>query len=388
MLKSFKYRIYPNAFQIISLEKTFGCKRFIWNSLLANNIEQMRLYKEGLITEKPKVSQYSLVNEIMSLKVIHPWLYEVSAVALQQAAIDLSQSFSYFFKLKGFPQFKNKRNRLSFRLVGFGFNIKSNKLQIGKCDSLIKVKWHKELPSEPSSVTIIKEPDGKYYASFVCECDPILTNGQKQIGIDLGLKDFCSFSTGEKISNPKFLEKAEKKLKKLQRSLSKKVKGSNNKNKARLKVAKQHSKIKNQRNDFLHKLSRQLVNENQVIAIESLNIKGMKRNSNLSKSISSVSWGRFIELLSYKAYESHWCTIIKIDPWFASTQICSHCQYKNTGENKLKLSVRQWNCPQCHTTHDRDTNAAQNILNKGLECFGSLVEGCRGKTIIGDVAVI
>lgn len=388
MKKVFRYRIYPNHEQQVLFSKTFGCKRFIWNSLLASNIEHMKKFNEELVTIKPRVGQNDLVKSIIDIKMQNEWIYEVSATAMQQVAIDLSQAFKHFFRRGGFPQFKSKRDKQSFRLMKDAFDIRDGELKICKSNELIKINFHRELPSAPSSVTIIKEPDGKYYASFVCEYDPILTNGQGSVGIDLGIKDFATLSTGEKIANPKFLEKAEKKLKKLQRRLAKKQKSSNNRNKTRLKVAKQHSKIKHQRNDFLHKLTRKLVNENQVIAIESLNIKGMIKNRHLAKSISSVGWRLFTEMLSHKAYESQWCTILRIDPWFASTQTCSHCSYRNMCEDKLKLSVRQWVCPQCHTTHDRDSNAAQNILNKGLECFDNLIELHRGSTITGNVSVM
>jgi putative transposase len=381
MQKSISFRIYPNEEQKEFLAKSFGCKRFVYNHLLAKNIENIRLHKLGLLSDKPNCSGYYLSSLLVSLKQEFVWLNEISAVVLQQTAIDLGSAFQHFFKGKGFPKFKSKFNIQTIRLNTNSFRIKENKLMIGNCKTPIKVNWHLQLSSPPSSVTITKECNGNYHAAFVCEVDPKLTNGSGMIGIDLGLKDFATFSNGDKIANPKFLQKSEKKLKKLQRSLSKKQKGSSNRNKARLKVAKLHSKIRNQKNDFLHKLSRKLVNENQVIAIESLNIKGMLKNHKLAKAISSVSWNRFIGFLRYKTIESNWCILVEMDRWFASTQTCSFCEYKNSGKDKLKLKQRLWVCPSCNTSHDRDTNAAQNILNEAMRMVNQNIEYFRGKVV-------
>lgn len=381
MQKGYRFRIYPNSKQIELLNKTFGCKRFVYNHLLNKNIEEMKLFKKGLIKNKPVVNIFHLVKQLPSLKSEYSFLEEVSSIALQQVVIDLAKAFKDFFSIKGFPVFKSKRNKQSFRIVGEDFRITINGLLIPKCKTPIKIVLDRKLPSVPTSVTISKTTDGNYYASFVCESIPKITNGQGMIGIDLGLKDFCSFNDGSKIVNPKHLQKSEKKLKQLQRKLSKKQNGSSNRNKARLILAKQHQKIVNQRNDFLHKLSRQLVNDNQVIAIESLNIKGMLRNHSLAKAISSVSWSRFIDLLKYKVSESQWCTLIQMDHWFASTQICSCCSYRNKGNERLKLSQRYWICPSCDTTHDRDTNAAQNILDEALKCIGNNIEAFRGMIV-------
>lgn len=381
MQKSIRFRIYPSQEQKQFLIKSFGCKRFVYNYLLANNIENIRLHKSGIITDNIRCSGYYLSSLLVPLKQEFEWLNEVSSVVLQQTTIDLGSAFQHFFKGKGFPKFKSKFNTQTIRLNTNSFRIKENKLIIANCKTLIKVNWHLQLPSPPSSVTIIKESDGTYYASFVCECDPKLTYGSGVIGIDLGLKDFATFNNGDKIANPKLLQKSEKKLKRLQRSLSKKVKGSNNRNKARIKVAKLHSKIRNQKNDFLHKLSRKLVNENQVIAIESLNISGMLKNRKLAKAISSVSWNRFISFLRYKTIESQWCILVEMDRWFASTQTCSFCEYKNSGKDKLKLNQRLWICPSCNTSHDRDANAAQNILNEAMRTVNQNVEYFRGKIV-------
>ena len=388
MKKSFRYRIYPNEEQKDFLQKTFGCRRFIYNYLLNKNIEQMKLFKEGSVENKPTINEFKMNNLLPKIKEEFEWLSEVSSVVLQQSIKDLSSAFHFFFKRNGFPQFKSKFGRQSFRLVDRYFNATENSLYIAKCKTPIKIIFDRELPSKPSSLTVIKETDGKYYVSFVCEYIPQIINGSGMIGIDLGLKDFATFSNGDKIKNSKFLQKSEKKLKKLQKTLSKKQKGSNNRNKARLKVAKLHSKIKNQKNDFLHKLSRKLVNENQVIAIESLNIKGMLKNHKLAKAISSVSWNRFISFLRYKTIESNWCILVEVDRWFSSTQTCSFCEYRNSGKGRLKLNQRLWVCPSCDTSHDRDTNAAQNILNEAMRIINENIEYFRGKIVKMEMETI
>ena len=298
---------------------------------------------------------------------------------LQQTAIDLSKAFIGFFNGKKYPNFKNKFEKQSFRLVGDAFSIRNNKIKISKVPGLLKIKY--KINFNVSSLTLTKDVDGKYHINLTYDAESKTTSGKEYLGIDLGLKYFASFSNGDKIENPNFLKKTEKKLKKLHRNLSKKQKGSNNRNKARIRLAKAYSKINNQKNDFLHKLSRKLVNENQVIAIENLNIKGMLKNHNLAKSISSVSWNRFITFLRYKTIESQHCILVEMDRWFPSTQTCSFCDYKNSGKDKLKLKDRLWVCPSCNTTHDRDTNAAQNILNEAMKLVDKNIEYFKGKIV-------
>ncbi|MCK9234871.1 MAG: transposase [Gammaproteobacteria bacterium] len=372
--KGYKFRLEPNQTQRDLLVRSFGHTRFVWNELLAQSKIQYELHKFNGLVDKPNLNEIELVNKITNLKLFHPWLSEVSNVALQQKVRDLASAYRHCFRnLKqgkiAFPKFKKRNNRNSFRLTKNGFRLKDGELYIAKCDQPLKVRWSRDLPSEPSSCTISQEPDGSYYVSFVCQVDPKLTNGVKQTGIDLGLTDFAILSDGGRIANNRFLVQALNQLKRAQKTLSRRKKGSKNRNKARIKVAKLYQKVTNQRNDFLHKLSRKLVNENQVLVVESLNVGGMIKNRHLARGISDVSWSRFIGYLTYKSKESHHCSLLMMDPFYPSSKLCGSCGVKY--EN-LKLSERQWTCFNCHTTHDRDLNAARNILAKGLETFKNL----------------
>ena len=376
--RGYKFRIYPTPDQIINLEKTFGCVRLIYNTLLDQSIKEYEQYKlikelnkESLI-KRPDVSGFTLAKQITILKQNpdYAFLAEVSSCALKSKAHDLGKAFSNFFKTKkGFPQFKKKHGLQSFRLNhderASYFKVIENKLYLPLRKDGIKIQLDRSLPSVPSSVTISKSRSGKYFASFLCKVEPRLTNGTGIIGIDLGLKDFIVTSDGIKINNPKFFNKSQQKLKRLQQSLSRKKKGSSNRNKARIKVAKCYEHISNQRNSFLHNLSRQLVNENQVIGIETLTVSNMIRNRKLSKAIQDVSWSTFIRMLVYKAEESSWCKIGYADRFYPSTHICNETRLKL--DRKLKLSEREWQCPYCNQLHDRDINAACNIRDSILE---------------------
>jgi putative transposase len=279
--------------------------------------------------------------------------------------LHLGSAFSTFFKnRKGYPAFKSKHGKQSFSLMSFNLRFKEKELFIPKSKDPLRVKWSRELPNSPSSATINKTPSGKYFISFVCEYIPVKTNGTGQIGLDLGLKDFLVTSDGTKISNPKYLKNKERHLKRVQQALSRKKKGSKNRAKARIKVALVHEKIVNTRNDFLHKLSTNIINENQVIGVEKLKVSNMIKNHSLAKSISDVAWGRFCQMLNYKALASQNCSIVYMDTWYPSSHLCSVDGYLL--EHKLKLSDRLWTCPQCGTVHDRDINAAKNILKVTL----------------------
>ncbi len=353
MLKAYKYRIYPTHEQELYLAKVFGSVRFIYNRMLADKIEH---YKQTETMLKNTPAQY---------KKDFDWLKEVDSLALANAQLNLDKAYKNFFRDKkvGFPRFKSKKTNSH----GFTTNnqngtvaIKDGYLKIPKLKTKIKIKLHRQFMGLIKSCTISKTPTGKYHASVLVETDVIpLPKLDTKIGVDLGLKDFAITSHGEIIPNPKYLRKSEKRLAKWQKDLSRKKKGSHNRYKARLKVAKLHEKIANQRKDFLHKTSTQMINDNQVIVMEDLRVKNMMQNHKLSKAISEVSWSMFREMLTYK---SKWYgRELMIAPKnFASSQLCSYCGYKNA--EVKSLAVRQWSCPACHTEHDRDRNAAMNLL--------------------------
>ncbi len=365
MTTSFKkglvFRIYPNAEQQVLLERTFGCSRKVWNELLALFSVQK--------TEFPNENNLSRKLTELKAREEFEYLNEVSSKALQYVTRNLASAYKRFFKSKkalDYPKFKSKhRGKNSFTLTnntGFDtgyFSVKDDVFTIAKCKTPVKIVWHRELPSQPTSVTISKNSAGQYYASFLCDIMPEMTYGQGIIGIDLGIKTLATMSNGEVLQNPKHYVCTQKSLRKLQRRLSKKVKGSKNRDKARKKVAKCHLKIANQRKDYLHKLTRSLVRDNQAIVIEDLNVSGMSRNRHLSKHILDAGFGMFRRFLEHKVVESQWCRLIIADRFYPSTQLCSHCGCKPLV--KIKLGVSEWTCLSCKTTHGRDTNASYNL---------------------------
>ena len=360
MEKAYKYRIYPNKRQKELLAKSFGCCRFVYNHFLNKRIETYQ-------TEQKTLTYNQCSSELTKLKSELEWLKEPDKCSLQNALKDVDRAYKNFFKNNaGFPKYKSKKtHRFSYRTNAINGNIAYLEKHI-KLPKLGMVKTRTKLIPQGRilNATISQEPSGKYYVSLCCTDVeiPKLEKTGKEIGIDLGIKSFAVTSSGETIPNPKYLQKSLNKLARLQRELSRKTRGSSNWNKARIKLARLQEHIANQRTDFLQKLSTKLIRENDVICIEDLQVKNMIRNHKLARNIADVSWSEFIRQLQYKA-DWYGKTIIKVDKWYASSQICSCCgnQFPITKD----LSVREWICPNCHTVLDRDGNAARNILREG-----------------------
>lgn len=362
MLKAYKYRIYPNKEQRIYFAKTFGCVRFVYNQMLADRIKSYEENKdlEVKTMKYPTPAQYKKEFE---------WLKEVDSLALANAQMNLDKAYKNFFRDKsvGFPKFKSKKNNYKSyttnNLKGTIY-IENSHIKLPKLKSMVKIKQHREFDGLIKSCTISQVPSGKYFVSVLVDTEiNQLPKVDKKVGVDVGLKEFAITSDGEFFHNPKWLRKSEKRLAKLQKDLSRKQKCSKNRNKARLKVAKLHEKISNQRKDFLHKVSTQLLRENQTIVIEDLKISNMQQNHKLAKAISEVSWFEFRTMLEYKA--SWYGREIIIAPTnYASSQLCSNCGNKSS--QTKDLGCRTYVCPVCGMVMDRDINAGKNLLKLAM----------------------
>ena len=365
MLKAYRYRIYPNKEQKEFFAKTFGCVRLVWNLMLNDKLNAYN-NKEKI----PRVTPAKYKSE-------YPFLKEVDSLALANVQIQLEKAFRNHFKNPkhfGLPKFKKKKDKQSYTTNNVNNNnikidFENSLLYLPKIKTGIKIKLHRVFKGQIKSAAVRMTNGGKYYVSILVETDNVKNKVKepksKVCGIDLGLEHFAiitnDFGT-YKVEHPKYLRKVEKRLKKLQRDLSRKQKGSKNYLKTKLKLAKLHTYISNTRNDFLHKLSKTIIDENQVVVVENLNVKGLLK-SNIAKFISDSSWSKFLDYLKYKA-EWYERTFIQVDRFFPSSKLCHCCGYK---KDDLTLSNRFWTCPVCGTHHDRDTNASINLYKVGLE---------------------
>ncbi len=368
MLDVLKVRIYPNKEQETSLAKNFGCSRFVWNYYLNKTNNQYELTGKGM-------TYCQMAKDLTQLKKLsdYEWLQESTAAVLQQSLKNLESAFKNFFaKRAKFPKFKSKYSKQSIRYPE-SCSIKNGGLKLPKL-GVVKASLSKNINGKVKSVTVSKTSTGKYFAAILFETDPTAVNKQGKIsGIDLGLSSLVTVFDGEtcyKVVPIKSSRKYAKRLRRRQQVLSRKVKGSNNRRKAVKIVAKVHEKISNTRQDFLHKLSRKLVDENQVIVAENLCVKGLARTK-LAKSIHDAGFGMLLNFISYKL-EREGGKLVQVDRFFASTKICSCCGYKN---NLLNLSIREWVCSNCAATHDRDENAARNLRAEGIRILSTNTVG-------------
>jgi putative transposase len=361
-MRAYKYRFYPTPEQETLLRRTIGCVRLVYNKALAARTEgwYQRQEKVGYNETSSMLTLWKKEEELS-------FLNEVSCVPLQQTLRHLSQAFENFWaKRAKYPNFKKKRNGGNAEFTRSAFKWKDGKLWLAKCKEPLNIVWSRYFPSEcnPSTVTVKLEPSRRWYVSFLVD-DPTVKSlppTTKNIGIDAGITSLATTSDGEKVANPKHFNNKYRKLRAAQKTLSRRQKGSKNREKARVVVARIQARIKDSRKDFLHKLTTQLVRENQTIVVEDLAVRNMVKNRSLARSISDAGWAELVRQLEYKC-QWYGRELVKIDRFFPSSKKCGKCNFVI---DKLPLSVREWSCPECGTTHDRDVNAANNILAAGL----------------------
>ena len=374
--RAYKYRFYPTEEQRQLLARTFGSVRFVYNTILRWRTDAYREDGQsiGYAQTDAKLTELKKSGEF-------PWLYEVSSVPLQQCLRHQHRAFRSFFEGRArYPVFKSKHRRQSATFTKSAFSYRGGKLRIAKCSTPLDVRWSRELPSEPTTLTISRDASGRYFASCLCEFEPQpLPVSPRTVGVDMGLTHLAILSTGEKIASARHTAKYAAKLARAQRQLARCKKGSANRKKAKRRVARLHAKIADARLDYLHKLSRRLIDENQVVCVETLNVAGMLRNRSLAKAISDAAWGELVRQLEYKAA---WAgrRLIRIDRWHPSSKRCHACGHV---VDRLPLDVRAWTCPSCEIVHDRDVNAARNVEAAGLAVLasggcGSPVSACAG----------
>ncbi|MBN4005282.1 RNA-guided endonuclease TnpB family protein [Nostoc sp. LPT] len=361
MEKAYRYRFYPTVEQESLLRRTIGCVRLVFNQALAVRTEAWYSRQERVdyVQTSTMLTQWKKQDD-------HTFLNEVSCVPLQQGLRHLQTAFTNFFAGRArYPNFKKKRSGGSAEFTKSAFKWKDGQVTIAKCSEPLPIKWSRQLPKgcEPTTITVKLDPSGRWFVSLRID-DPTDETMHKifcAVGLDVGISSLVTLSTGEKIANPKAFDKHYQKLRKAQKSLSRKQKTSRNRDKARLKVARIQARISDSRKDHTHKLTTRLIRENQTIVVEDLAVKNMVKNPKLARAISDAAWSELIRLLEYK---SKWYgrTLVRIDRWFPSSKRCGHCGHV---VEKLPLNIREWDCPVCGTRHDRDINASRNILAVG-----------------------